>query len=79
MNRDILVDDIRVRGVGKTSNSINFQFKAERKEGKLEPKNGIKKSVYFEAGYLETSIFDIEDIQMNDKIDGPAIIIDKNR
>jgi 5-oxoprolinase (ATP-hydrolysing) len=38
-----------------------------------------KKSVYFEAGYLETSIYDIEDIQINDRINGPAIIIDKNR
>lgn len=34
---------------------------------------------YFEDRYLETSVFMWEDLSRDHSVDGPAIIIDKNR
>ena len=78
LNRDIYIDDIRVRGIGKT----NFQDKnlvqiETRKEGKLKPIGS--KNVFFDKhGFIETNLYRIEDLLMEDKIYGPGIIIDKN-
>ena len=38
-----------------------------------------KKSVFFDGSYLETNVYNIEDFLAEDKVAGPAIIIDKNR
>lgn len=37
------------------------------------------RQVYFDGEFLATKLFNIEDIRLNDKIEGPSIIIDKNR
>ncbi len=79
MDRSIIVDDIRIRGIGKSEIEVNQQIiKPERNQNikALEPI--CTKLVYFNGTYQQTNIFKIEDLFYNDMINGPAIIIDKN-
>uniref|UniRef100_A0A3B4AQ53 Uncharacterized protein n=1 Tax=Periophthalmus magnuspinnatus TaxID=409849 RepID=A0A3B4AQ53_9GOBI len=64
--RPIVVDDIRVRGCGKSG--IKSFFK----------KSGEQKTCYFEGGYLDTNVYLWEELPCGYSIQGPAIIIDKN-
>ena len=77
LNREIVIDDVRVRGVGKTDYLKNIINLSERKSGSLNTV-GVRQ-VYFDGRYIETNLYKIEDMLINDKIKGPAIIIDKNR
>lgn len=78
LNREIIIDDVRIRGIGKTKFIKNYSIElSERESGKLEPVG--KEKVYFDKfGCLSTNLFKIEDIQLNDKVTGPSIIIDQN-
>ncbi len=51
-------------------------MKPERQSGELESVRVC--SVYFSGRYFTTQVFDISDMLFNDKIIGPAIVIDKN-
>lgn len=80
-DRDIIVDDVRVRGIGKTFEGLERTVDQQLKD--ITPKdvaNGEKvygsKSVYFEGGRQETSIYKLEDLAVGDRIQGPAIIAD---
>ncbi|OCL08361.1 hypothetical protein AOQ84DRAFT_388907 [Glonium stellatum] len=80
-DRDIIVDDVRVRGIGKTFEGLEKTVDQQLKE--VKPKdvaNGEKRystrSVYFEGGRQETSIYKLEDLAVGDRIKGPAIIAD---
>lgn len=61
-NRDVLVDDVRVRGIGKT------QFEDERESAKdvTEPAESPRQvetaSVFFDDQYLQTAVFKMEDL-----------------
>ncbi|KAK5137126.1 hypothetical protein LTR08_000631 [Meristemomyces frigidus] len=80
-DRDVIVDDVRARGIGKTfeglEKSVDQQLKA------LTPKDiasGDKvygrKSVYFEGGRQDTSVYKLEALAVGDRLQGPAIIAD---
>lgn len=80
-DRDIIVDDVRVRGIGKTFEGLERTVDQQLKE--IQPKDVAKgdkvygsKSVYFEGGRQETSIYKLEDLTVGDRIKGPAIIAD---
>ncbi|KAK3069742.1 hypothetical protein LTR53_011679 [Teratosphaeriaceae sp. CCFEE 6253] len=80
-DRDIIVDDVRARGIGKTfeglEKTVDHQLKeVKTKDVKGEEKVYGKKSVYFEGGRQETSIYKLEDLSVGDRIQGPAIIAD---
>uniref|UniRef100_A0A4W5QNX2 5-oxoprolinase, ATP-hydrolysing n=1 Tax=Hucho hucho TaxID=62062 RepID=A0A4W5QNX2_9TELE len=70
-DRPIMVDDIRVRGSGKSG----IKSVTNTKMG-----SGILKitKCYFEDGYLDTSVYLWEELPCDHNIPGPAIIIDKN-
>ncbi|KAJ5295187.1 hypothetical protein N7508_010008 [Penicillium antarcticum] len=78
-NRDIIVDDVRVRGIGK-------RFKASEKTVDQQIKESCprdvssgeyrKSLVYFEGGRLETPIYKIDDLKVGDRVRGPAILAD---
>uniref|UniRef100_A0A8C5C157 5-oxoprolinase, ATP-hydrolysing n=1 Tax=Gadus morhua TaxID=8049 RepID=A0A8C5C157_GADMO len=70
-DRAIMVDDIRVRGSGKSG--IQSVVKAKMGDGKAKPV-----TCYFEGGYLDTSVYLWEELPCSHTIQGPAIIIDKN-
>ncbi|CAH2097807.1 unnamed protein product [Euphydryas editha] len=71
--RDVLVDDVRVRGIGKS---------AIAEEKALPSGKGVKPSVektvkvYFEGGYQDTAIYLLEKLLPDQEIPGPAIIMD---
>jgi 5-oxoprolinase (ATP-hydrolysing) len=80
-DRDIIIDDVRVRGIGKTFEGL--EKTVDQQLADIKPKDVGKgekvygsKSVYFEGGRQETSIYKLEDLAVGDRIKGPAIIAD---
>ncbi|KAF7274470.1 hypothetical protein GWI33_012878, partial [Rhynchophorus ferrugineus] len=72
-HRNIIVDDIRVRGVGRSD---------LEQEAPLETKNGDPGSVgvtkvYFETGYHNTNVYQSKDLFAGQVLKGPAIIMDQ--
>ncbi len=80
-DRDIIVDDVRVRGIGKgfkgLERSVDQQLKTikPRDISTGEKQYGSSK-VYFEGGRRATPIFKLEDLDIGDRIKGPAILAD---
>lgn len=79
-DRDIIVDDIRVRGIGKSFKGLDKTVDEQLKEIKI---NNIGKErrygssqVYFEGGRQDTPIYRIESLNVGDRIPGPAILAD---
>ncbi|KAG9267554.1 5-oxoprolinase [Astyanax mexicanus] len=73
-DRPIVVDDIRVRGSGKSG--IKSVTIAKKGHDSSKPTKVTK--CYFEEGYLDTSVYMWDDLTCGYSIEGPAIIIDKN-
>lgn len=79
-DRDIIVDDVRVRGIGKSftyeEKTVDQQLKSlERKEVSTKKKHSSAE-VYFEVGRLETPIYKLGDIEVGDVVKGPAMLAD---
>ncbi|KAL1916933.1 uncharacterized protein VTP21DRAFT_5130 [Calcarisporiella thermophila] len=82
-DRDIIVDDIRIRSIGR---SLDYTFKSVYDELRNLSPTVIDSSktrentamVYFESGRLETPILRLEDLSIGSKIMGPVLIIDAN-
>jgi len=79
-DRDIIVDDVRARGIGKSFEGLEKTVDKQLKE--IKPTNvkdskryGISK-VYFEGGRQDTPIYKLEDLDVGDRIKGPAILAD---
>ncbi|KAF7992741.1 hypothetical protein HCN44_005085 [Aphidius gifuensis] len=70
--RKIIVNDIRVRGIGKSSISIEKDLPLSTTSPRIEK---IVK-VYFEGGYKETKVYQMSSLTNGHVIDGPAIIMD---
>jgi len=70
--RDVLVDDIRVRGTGKSG--IELTESSEKATG-LPPVEKTTK-VYFESGYEDTNVYLMEQLKPGHVIEGPAIVMD---
>jgi 5-oxoprolinase (ATP-hydrolysing) len=79
-DRDIIVDDVRARGIGKTfeglEKTVDQQLKEiTSKDVKDGKQYGVSK-VYFEGGRQDTPIYRLEDLDVGDRISGPAILAD---
>ncbi|ORX34267.1 Hydantoinase B/oxoprolinase-domain-containing protein [Kockovaella imperatae] len=80
--RDILVDDLRVRAVGKSigaeTRSPYEDFEnCEKKEfgGEVE-----QKQVYFDSsGWVDTAVVPLSKLSPGDQVRGPAVIFDKTQ
>uniref|UniRef100_A0A3Q1BR13 5-oxoprolinase, ATP-hydrolysing n=1 Tax=Amphiprion ocellaris TaxID=80972 RepID=A0A3Q1BR13_AMPOC len=77
-DRPIMVDDIRVRGCGKSGIKSVYKTKMGHRQAKPVTVNGVTYRCYFEGGYLDTSVYLWEELPCGYSIQGPAIIIDKN-
>uniref|UniRef100_A0A665W2K4 5-oxoprolinase, ATP-hydrolysing n=1 Tax=Echeneis naucrates TaxID=173247 RepID=A0A665W2K4_ECHNA len=77
LDRPIVVDDIRVRGCGKSGIKSVYKTKLGSHQAKPVTVYGMTKC-YFEDGYLDTSVYLWEELPCGHSIQGPAIIIDKN-
>ena len=82
-NRDIIVDDVRVRGIGKSfeglGKTVDQQLRditpRDVKAGDTE-KEYKRTEVYFEGGRRDTPIYRLENLDVGDTIKGPAILAD---
>jgi len=79
-DRDILVDDIRVRGIGKSNiqmeKTVDQQLKEVQPRDVDQAKQDFSKSIYFEGGRKETPVFRLEKLSTGDRIKGPAMLAD---
>lgn len=79
-DRDIIVDDVRARGIGKSfeglERTVDMQLKDIKPKDLGEGKRYGVSKVYFEGGRQETPIYRLEDLDMGDRVQGPAILAD---
>lgn len=79
-DRDIIVDDVRVRAIGKSFDDLGKTVDQQLQEAKPQDIGGEKEfgvsQVYFEGGRRRTPIYKLEDLNVNDRIHGPAILAD---
>lgn len=71
-NRRILVNDIRVRGTGR-SKIVEDQTLSPSSEPAKPEKSTM---VYFEGGYRDTKVYQLHSLSPGHVIEGPAIIMD---
>ena len=69
--RSLILDDIRVRGVGKSA--VLAQEKTKEAAGPPVPI--LTHKAYFEEGWLETPVFRLEELGAGHEVAGPAIIM----
>jgi 5-oxoprolinase (ATP-hydrolysing) len=70
-DREILIDDIRVRAWGKTA-ALN---KIPIAEAQGTPAKRDTAPCYFETGWQETDLYNLDDLGAGHEISGPAIIL----
>ena len=79
-DRDIIVDDIRVRGIGKANRAKDPSVDEQLKTLELHPvdtsKAAFSKNVYFDGGRKDTPVYKLEDLSIGDRVPGPAILAD---
>lgn len=78
-DRDIIVDDVRVRGIGKSfrhkERTVDQQLKEiQRKE--VDQQSHGSRDVYFENGRAKTPIYKLEDLSTGHVVEGPAMLAD---
>lgn len=81
-NKNIIIDDIRVRTIGKShvreQSSVDQELQSI-KEFRLintQKEASFFKKVYFENGWIKTPIFRIDNIDIGAVVSGPAILAD---
>lgn len=79
-DRDIIVDDVRARGIGKSFQGLDETVDQQLQESEprdVESKKIYRTSnVYFEGGRQKTPIYKLDDLEVNDRIKGPAVLAD---
>ena len=72
-NRKVLVDDVRVRGVGHT----DFGTEKDLPKSNTAPVAKEVVQVFFDNRYHDTKVYIIEDLSYGHVMDGPCIVMDK--
>ncbi|KAI1176543.1 hydantoinase B/oxoprolinase [Nemania sp. FL0916] len=79
-DRDIINDDVRVRGIGKSfryqEKTVDQQLKEVKRQSIGDQKAYAKSQVYFEGGRQETPNYKLDDLAVGDEISGPAVLAD---
>lgn len=79
-NRDIIVDDVRVRGIGKSfensEKTVDQQLKESTARDIRVGREFRLSQVYFDGGRQKTPIYKLDDLEINDQVKGPAILAD---
>ena len=81
-DRDIIIDDVRARGIGKSfgglGKTVDQQFKYIKPDARTvnDKKRCAISSVYFEGGRQDTPVYKLGDLDVGDQIQGPAILAD---
>jgi 5-oxoprolinase (ATP-hydrolysing) len=83
LDRSILVDELRIRAVGKSSTSEELSLFDELRNlstSVLPPKPALLQSIYFDQfGWTETPVFTLQSLETGTKITGPALVIDRTQ
>ncbi|EIN04199.1 5-oxoprolinase [Punctularia strigosozonata HHB-11173 SS5] len=79
--KSIIVDDIKVRGIGKTFDSLGESVFAEVAKLTRKPvdlsRAAMTYSVYFDTGRVDdTPVYELDKLDIGDEVEGPAMIID---
>ncbi|KAJ6790010.1 hypothetical protein PWT90_03799 [Aphanocladium album] len=78
--RDIIIDDVRVRGIGKSfrnnEKTVDEQLKTIKRQDITKSKRHSTQQVYFEGGRAETPIYKLENLSIGDVVPGPAMLAD---
>ncbi|KAI6174399.1 hypothetical protein M3Y98_01185900 [Aphelenchoides besseyi] len=74
-DRAIIIDDIRIRGIGKWK--VIKETKAQKKTTD-KPEKTTTTKCFFKDGSLDTDVYDMSKLSYGHEINGPALIIDKN-
>ncbi|XP_069771231.1 5-oxoprolinase isoform X2 [Narcine bancroftii] len=72
--RPIMVDNVRVRGCGKSAIGLERRIQSSGVTAPIE----TEVKCYFDDGYVDTAVYLQEELSYGHTICGPAIIIDKN-
>ncbi|KAL2143733.1 hypothetical protein VTI28DRAFT_10097 [Corynascus sepedonium] len=79
-DRDIIVDDVRVRGIGKSfrydEKSVDEQFKTVARKEVSASKKHSETQVYFEGGRVQTPVYKLGDLSVGEVVTGPAMLAD---
>ncbi|RDA93723.1 hypothetical protein CP533_0211 [Ophiocordyceps camponoti-saundersi (nom. inval.)] len=79
-DRDVIVDDVRVRGIGKTRRrrepTVDEQLKTVKRQAVADAKRHGTHRVYFDGGRLETPVYKLDKLDVGDEIKGPAMLAD---
>ena len=80
-DKNIVVDDIRVRGIGRSFTTAGPSVFQEAAKLEFRPVSQSKASrttsVYFqETGRVDAPVYEIGDLEAGDLIKGPALVID---
>ena len=75
--RDLVVDDVRVRGVGKSEllRRVRVDGSGDGEEEDALPPPDAVSDVYFEGGWRATPVFLIDRLRAGDVVEGPAVIM----
>lgn len=76
-DRDIIIDDIRVRGIASSEVKCDEHIGATSDPNSAVPVT--TKKTFFEGGFQDTAVYDIRHLLAGHRIPGPAMIIDQNR
>ncbi|KAI8266232.1 hypothetical protein K4K58_010173 [Colletotrichum sp. SAR11_239] len=83
LDREILVEDIRVRALGKTAGTENTSVSSALKavDIRLAPQKKSAKTtrVYSQNQWHEVNLFKLEDLEAGEKVPGPSIILDQTQ
>lgn len=79
-DRGIIVDDVRVRGIGKSftglKKSVDQQLKEVKARDVVDSKRLNIKQVYFGGGRKDTPVYKLDSLEIGDRVVGPSIIAD---
>ncbi|KAL2190688.1 hypothetical protein L209DRAFT_746977 [Thermothelomyces heterothallicus CBS 203.75] len=79
-DRDIIVDDVRVRGIGKSfrynEKSVDEQLKTVTRKDVPADKKHSEADVYFEGGRVKTPVYKLGDLSVGEVVKGPAMLAD---
>lgn len=84
-NKNIIVDDVRIRSTGKSNireeDSIYHKLEKVKNLEEVDQNNLVDfyQKVYFRNGYIETPVFQIENMKAGTVIHGPAILADSTQ
>ncbi|KAL9648535.1 hypothetical protein ABK040_012649 [Willaertia magna] len=70
--RGVIVDDIRVRGIGKTRTLTKVEIP---KAKETIPPHLLTTKTYFNEGWLESKVYNLSDLHAGHQIYGPSVII----